>query len=82
MVESIFRKLLTEVGILTEDAKCNMMGEICNFANLVLIIKVVRVSTIPRQAINTLVNRITNEYSYAFLKAKQCITNAIDNPNG
>ena len=55
MVRSIFRKLLTELGIRTEDAECNLMGEMCNFANLVHIIKVVWVSirTIPRQAINT-----------------------------
>ena len=36
MVGSIFRKLLTELGIGTEDAECDLMGEICNFANLVL----------------------------------------------
>ena len=36
MVGSIFRKLLTELGIQTEDAQCNLMGEMCNFANLVL----------------------------------------------
>ena len=41
MVGSIFRKLLTELGIQTEDAECNLMEEISNFANLVLIIKVV-----------------------------------------
>ena len=53
MVGSIFQKLLTELGLRTEDAECNLMGEICNFANLVLIIKVVWVSTISRQAIDT-----------------------------
>ena len=53
MVESIFRKFVTELGIRTEDAKCNLMGEMFSFTNLVIIIKVVRVSTIPRQAINT-----------------------------
>ena len=41
MVESVSRKLLTELGIPTEDAECKLMGEICNFANFVLIIKVV-----------------------------------------
>ena len=41
MVGSIFRKLLTELGIRTEDAECNLMDEICNFTNFVLIIKVV-----------------------------------------
>ena len=41
MVGSIFRKLLTELGIQTEDAECNLMEEKSNFANLVLIIKVV-----------------------------------------
>ena len=40
---------LTELGIKTE---CNLMGGI-NCANLVIIIKVVLVSTTPRQAINT-----------------------------
>ena len=52
MVGSMFRKLLTELGIRTKDAECNLMGEMCNFAHLVLIIKVVWVSTIPRQAIS------------------------------
>ena len=36
MVGSIFQKLLTELGIRTEDVECNLMGEICNFVNLVL----------------------------------------------
>ena len=53
MVGSISRKLLTELGILTEGAKCNLMGDTCNFVIFVLIIKVVWVSTIPRQAFNT-----------------------------
>ena len=52
MVGSISRKLLTELGI-REDAECKLMGDKCNFVNLVLIIKVVWVSTIPRQAIDT-----------------------------
>ena len=73
--------MLTELGIQTEDAKCNIMGEICNFANLVRIIKVVWVSTIPRQAINTPVIKIS-QYKFASLKAKEGITNTIDNPNG
>ena len=33
MVGSIFRNLFTELGIQTEDVKCNLMGEMCNFAN-------------------------------------------------
>ena len=37
----------------TEDAECKLMGDKCNFVSLVLIIKVVWVSTIPRQAIDT-----------------------------
>ena len=41
MVGSIFRKLLTELGIRTEGDEFNIMGEICNFTNLVLIVKVV-----------------------------------------
>ena len=57
------------------------MGEICNFAYLILIIKVVRVSTIPKQAINTHVTKII-QYKYASLKAKEGISNAIDNTNG
>ena len=52
MVGSISRKLLTELGIRTEDAECKIMGETCNFVNIVLIIKVVWVSTIPRLAID------------------------------
>ena len=38
MVGSIFRKLLTSLGIRIEDAECNLMGEMSNFANLVLIL--------------------------------------------
>ena len=53
IVGSISRKLLTELGIRTEDAECKLMGDKCNFVIFVLIIKVVWVSTIPRQAINT-----------------------------
>ena len=48
MVGSIFGKLLTELGIQTEDAKCKLMGDKCNFVNFVFIIKVVWISTIPR----------------------------------
>ena len=47
MVGSISPKLLTELGIRTENA---------DFVMFVLIIKVVWVSTIPRQAINTSVS--------------------------
>ena len=39
MVGSISRKLLTELGILTEDAECKLMGDKCNFVIFVLIIK-------------------------------------------
>ena len=48
MVGSKSRKLLTELGNRTEDAECKLMGDICNFVNLVLIIKVVWVSTIQK----------------------------------
>ena len=41
MVGSMSQKLLTELGIRTEDAECKLMGDIYNFVNLVLIIKVV-----------------------------------------
>ena len=53
MVGSMFLKLLIELGIQTEDAGCSLIGELFNFANFVLIIKVVWVSTIQREAINT-----------------------------
>ena len=53
MVGSISRKLLTELGIRSEDAECKLMEVKCHFVNWVLIIKVVWVSTIPRQAIDT-----------------------------
>ena len=82
MVGSIFLKLLTELGIQTEDAECNMIGETCNFANVVLIIKVVWVRTIPRHAINTPVIKMIIQYKNASLKAKECITNTNSNPNG
>ena len=62
MVGSISGKLLTELGIRTEDAECKLMGDICNFVNVVLIIKVVWVSTIPRQAIDTPVIKMTRQY--------------------
>ena len=63
MVGSISRKLLTELGIRTEDAECKLMGDKCNFVIFVLIIKVVWVSTIPRQAINTPVIKMTSQYN-------------------
>ena len=62
MVGSISRKLITKLGIRTEDAKCKLMGDICNFVNLVLIIKVGWVSTIPRHAIGTPVIMVTSQY--------------------
>ena len=62
MVGSISQKMLTKLGIRTEDAECKPMREICNFVNLVLIIKVVWVSTIPRQAIDTPVIKMTSQY--------------------
>ena len=55
---SILRKFLTEVVIKTENVECNLMGETFNLANLVLIIKVTWVSTIPRQVINTSIIKI------------------------
>ena len=39
MIGSISRKLLTELGIRTEDAECKLMGDKCNFVIFVLIIK-------------------------------------------
>ena len=39
MVGSLSRKLLTELGIRTEDAECELMGDKCNFIIYVLIIK-------------------------------------------
>ena len=39
MVGSISQKLLTELGIQTEDAECKLMGDKCNFDIFVLIIK-------------------------------------------
>ena len=62
MVGSISLKLLTEVGIRTEDAKCKLMGDKCKFVNFVLIIKAVWVNTIPRQAIDTPVIKMTRQY--------------------
>ena len=61
MVGSISGKLLTELGIRTEDAECQLMGDKCYFVNLVLIIEVVWVSTIQRQAIDTPVNKMTSQ---------------------
>ena len=81
-VGSISRKLLTELGIRTEDAESKLMGDKCNFVIFVLIIKFVWVSTIPRQAINTPVIEMTSQYKYKSLKAKDGITNASVNPNG
>ena len=70
MVGSMFRKLLTELGIRTEDAECNLMGEMFNFANLVLIINVVWVRTIPRQAINTPVIKMIQPVLLCVLQRK------------
>ena len=81
MVGSIPRKLLTELGIRTEDAECKLMGDKCNFVIFILSIKVVWVSNIPRQAINTPAIKMTSQYQYKSLKAKEGITNASDNPN-
>ena len=39
MVGSISQKLLTELGIRTEDAECKLMEDKCNFVFFVLIIK-------------------------------------------
>ena len=35
MVGIMFRKLFAVLRIRTEDTECNLMGEMCNFANLV-----------------------------------------------
>ena len=59
MMGSMFGKLLKELGIQTEVDECNLMGEMFNFTNLVLVIKVVWVSTIPRPVINTPVIKMT-----------------------
>ena len=61
-VERISRILLTESGIQTEDTECKLMGDKCYFVIFVLIIKVVRESTIPRQAINTPVIKMKSKY--------------------
>ena len=62
MVGSIPQKLLTELEIRAEDAECKLMGDKCNFVYLVLIIKVVWVSTIPRQATDTPVIKMKSQY--------------------
>ena len=62
MVGGISPKLLTELGIRTEDANCKLMGEICSFVNLVLIIKIVWVSSISGHAIDTPVIEMTSQY--------------------
>ena len=62
IVGSISQKLLTEQEIRTEDAECKLMGDKFHFVIFVLIIKVVWVSTIPRQAINTPVIKMTSQY--------------------
>ena len=62
IVGSISRKLLTELGIRTEDAECKLMGDKCNFVNLVHILKVVWVSTIPRHSIDKPFIKMTNQY--------------------
>ena len=62
MVGSISRKLLTELRIRKEDAECKLMGGKCNFVNFVPVIKVVWVSTIPRQAIDTPVIKMKSQY--------------------
>ena len=70
MMGSIFRQLLTELGIGREDAECNLMGEMLNFDTLVLIIKAVWLSTIPRQAINTLAIKMIQLISLCLLQRK------------
>ena len=70
MVGSQLPKLLTELLIQTEDAECNLMGEMCNFANLVFIIKVVWVSTIPRPTINTPVIKMIQPVLLCVLQRK------------
>ena len=64
----------------------NALNDLVYFSiNVILLfsflsLKVVWVSTIPRQAINTPVIKMTSQYES--LKAKEGITNASDNPNG
>ena len=60
MVGSISRKLLTELRIRTGEAESKLMGDKCNFVIFILIIEGVWVGTIPRQAINTPVNKMTS----------------------
>ena len=43
---------------------------------------VVRVGTMPRQAINTPVIKMISQYYNVSFKAKEGIANATDNPNG
>ena len=76
MVGSISRKLLTELGRRTEDAECKLMGDIyiIYFVNLVLIIKVVWVITIQRQAIDTPVIKMTSKIIFL-----TCATNVLQN---
>ena len=77
MVGSMFQKFLIDLGIRTEDAECNLIGEMCNFANLVLIIKVVWLSTILRQAINIpVIKMIQPVYNYTSFKENEGLTNA------
>ena len=71
MVGSIFGKWLTELGKLTEDAECNLMGEMFSLSNLVLIIKVVWASTIPRQLIYTPVIKMIQPFSLFILQRKR-----------
>ena len=82
MVGSIFQTLFTELGIRTEDGECNLMGEMFNFANLVLIIKVVWVSTIPREAINTSVIKMIQPVVQCVLRRKGRYNKCPNNPNG
>ena len=70
MVGSTVQKLLTELGIGTEDAECNLMGEMFNFVTLVLIIKVVWVSTIQLKAINTPVIKMIQPVLLCVLQRK------------
>ena len=62
MVGSISRKLLTELGIRTEDAEYKLMQINVILLFSFLSLKVVWVSNIPRQAINTPVIKMTSQY--------------------
>ena len=76
------RKLLTELGIRTEDAECKLMGDKCNFVIFVLIIKSFVGKYHPKTSNRHTGYQNDKPVKYKSLKAKEGITNASDNPNG